>query len=77
MSKKQRISNIVERAFLANTSIGQTNITKHDILLMAQSFDPSIQDGFNTGFGISDLRYHNYMVEVGKRGNAKLYQRIM
>lgn len=44
---------------------------------MAQSFDPSIQDGFNTGFGISDLRYHNYMVEVGKRGNAKLYQRIM
>ena len=42
------------QGLLNNTTVGQTDITKHMLLLWAQALEPSIKDDVKL-----DLRFHN------------------
>ena len=40
------------QGLLNNTTVGQTDITKHMLLLSAQALEPSIKDGREVGLAI-------------------------
>lgn len=73
--KKGDAIKLAIRALTENTKVGQQGITKHDILVMMQSLDTSVKDGYVVGRAISHLINEGYLKQTGKKGNANVYER--
>ena len=64
------------QGLLNNTIVGQTGITKHMLLLWAQALEPSIKDGHEVGFAISQLVYDGYLVKQNPNHKPIYFERV-
>ena len=56
--------------------LGQQGITKHQILEKMQELEPLAKDGYVIGRAIFKLVEEGFLNQIGKKGNANLYERI-
>ena len=64
------------QGLLNNTTVGQTGITKHMLLLWAQALEPSIKDGLEVGLAISQLVYDGYLVKLNPNQKPIYFERV-
>ena len=66
------------QGLLNNTTVGQTDITKHMLLLWAQALEPSIKDGREVGLAISQLVYDGYLIKQNPENEKpRYYERVL
>lgn len=64
-------------ALETHSSVGDTDLSKHDIFLMMQDINPDIEDTqYVIGRAINMLAEEGYIEQIGKDRNANLYERI-
>ena len=64
------------QGLLNNTTVGQTGITNHMLLLWAQALEPSIKDGLEVGLAISQLVYDGYLVKLNPNQKPIYFERV-
>ena len=66
------------QGLLNNTTVGQTDITKHMLLLWAQALEPSIKDGREVVLAISQLVYDGYLIKQNPENEKpRYYERVL
>ena len=66
------------QGLLNNTTVVQTDITKHMLLLWAQALEPSIKDGREVGLAISQLVYDGYLIKQNPENEKpRYYERVL
>lgn len=71
------IQDAILQGLLNNTTVGQTDITKHMLLLWAQALEPSIKDGRAVGLAISQLVYDGYLIKQNPESEKpRYYKRV-
>ena len=66
------------QGLLNNTTVGQTDITKHMLLLWALALEPSIKDGREVGLAISQLVYDGYLIKQNPENEKpRYYERVL
>lgn len=72
------IQDAILQGLQKNTTVGQTGITKHMLLLWAQALEPSITDGKTVGFAISQLVYDGYLIKQNPESEKpRYYKRVI
>lgn len=72
------IQDAILEGLLNNTTVGQTDITKHMLLLWAQALEPSINDGYAVGLAISQLVYDGYLIKQNPENERpRYYERVV
>ena len=74
MNKSEIYKDLSSRALGGLKHRGQTEVTKHDILLAMQELDATVKDGEAVGLAIYELEQTGQMTLHHKRGNANVYR---
>lgn len=70
------IKKTIIKALLANTVVGDTGFTKHNVLVWAQQIDSSIKDGMVVGLSIMALVYDGFVEVINPGHKPVKYRRI-
>ncbi len=74
MNKLETYKGLSSQALDVLKDRGQTEVTKHDILLAMQELDATVKDGEAVGLAIYELEQTGQMTLHHKRGNANVYR---
>lgn len=66
--RQEEANKLAIKALKDLSEIGQKDITKHDVLLMIQTLEPTIKDGYVIGKAIFNLSVEGYLHLTGKKG---------